>query len=513
MRRTAWSESCPMFSAEFEKLVHRRFSVLPVDILLTAWRDRERLARLTGVDVPLTRFESMNGDFYFPVAYLQTVEARYHASSPTVLQAFVDQGVLQGEQLRTFARTLMLPDDRSALIKLFWSAVEELQDLMVFLLPTHPFAEMVRHRVSEMVARHGISSAVIDTIVMSLSTPSRPDGLSLERRALMRLRQQVPNLSKEELDRALEKHQTAFGYLGYREPFAAGYSVEFFRERLHRSEPLRDTKPEPTLKFSAEEQVEIHLLREFVFFRTYRTERMYEALFFIEPLWRALARSFALADETDLGWYRLEEVRTLFKSAAPVDERQLDERRRGFGLSLANSRIELLTGGPLAARHRELEPEVLGAMTVWGTSASPGVVRGRARIVLTAANQAAVRHGDVLVASMTTPNFLPAMERATAFVTDEGGITCHAAIVAREMRKPCVIGTKIATKVFKDGDWIEVNADEGTVRKLDRRPKQPAPATVSAVAGARQRRRKPVGRSGDAMNGTARKISVDDRSS
>lgn len=67
---------------------------------------------------------------------------------------------------------------------------------------------------------------------------------------------------------------------------------------------------------------------------------------------------------------------------------------------------------------------------------------------------------------MTTPDFVPAMQRAAAIVTDEGGILCHAAIIAREMRKPCVIGTKIATRVFKDGDLIEVDADKGIVRKL-----------------------------------------------
>ena len=61
---------------------------------------------------------------------------------------------------------------------------------------------------------------------------------------------------------------------------------------------------------------------------------------------------------------------------------------------------------------------------------------------------------------------MPAMEKAAAFVTDEGGITCHAAIVAREMKKPCIIGTKIATKVLKDGDLVEVDAEKGIVRIL-----------------------------------------------
>jgi pyruvate,water dikinase len=68
---------------------------------------------------------------------------------------------------------------------------------------------------------------------------------------------------------------------------------------------------------------------------------------------------------------------------------------------------------------------------------------------------------------MTFPSMIMAMERAAAFVTDEGGILCHAAIIAREMKKPCVIATKNATKAFKDGDLIEVDANTGIVRKIE----------------------------------------------
>ena len=65
---------------------------------------------------------------------------------------------------------------------------------------------------------------------------------------------------------------------------------------------------------------------------------------------------------------------------------------------------------------------------------------------------------------MTTPDYIPAMKKAAAFVTDEGGITCHAAIIAREMKKPCIVGTKIATQILHDGDLVEVDADKGVVR-------------------------------------------------
>ena len=71
-----------------------------------------------------------------------------------------------------------------------------------------------------------------------------------------------------------------------------------------------------------------------------------------------------------------------------------------------------------------------------------------------------------MVATMTFPNFIPAMEKAAAFVTDEGGILCHAAIVAREMKKPCIIGTKIATQVLHDGQLVEVDAKRGIVKIL-----------------------------------------------
>ncbi len=107
-----------------------------------------------------------------------------------------------------------------------------------------------------------------------------------------------------------------------------------------------------------------------------------------------------------------------------------------------------------------------GWREIKGQIAQMGLARGRVKIVRKKDQVAQVEVGDVIVSPMTTPDFLPAMKKAVAFVTDEGGITCHAAIVARELGKPCIIGTKIASKVFKDGDMVEVDANQGIVRKL-----------------------------------------------
>jgi len=102
-----------------------------------------------------------------------------------------------------------------------------------------------------------------------------------------------------------------------------------------------------------------------------------------------------------------------------------------------------------------------------GQSAYKGKVTGRARVIknFSAANE--LTRGEILVTGMTDPNYVPIMEKAGAIVTDAGGMLCHAAIVSREMKKPCIVGTKIATHLIKDGDMIEVDADNGIVRILN----------------------------------------------
>lgn len=100
---------------------------------------------------------------------------------------------------------------------------------------------------------------------------------------------------------------------------------------------------------------------------------------------------------------------------------------------------------------------------VKGSPASPGVGIGRAVIIGNAKENDALKRGDVLVAEMTTPDFVPAMKRAVAIVTDKGGRTCHAAIVSRELGVPCIVGTGNATKVLKTGEEVTVDATSGNV--------------------------------------------------
>src|SRR3989338_10511474 len=93
-------------------------------------------------------------------------------------------------------------------------------------------------------------------------------------------------------------------------------------------------------------------------------------------------------------------------------------------------------------------------------------VQGKAKIILSPKDFSKMQKNDVLVCPMTAPDYIVAMRKAVAIVTDEGGMTCHAAIVARELGIPCIVATKIATKLLKDNDLVEIDAETGIVKKL-----------------------------------------------
>ncbi len=103
---------------------------------------------------------------------------------------------------------------------------------------------------------------------------------------------------------------------------------------------------------------------------------------------------------------------------------------------------------------------------ITGNPASAGTAQGTVRIMLNQADFHRFKKGDILVAPMTRPEYVPLMKKAAAIVTDEGGLTCHAAVVSRELGKPCVIGTQVASRVLTDGAHVEVDANKGTVRRV-----------------------------------------------
>ncbi len=152
---------------------------------------------------------------------------------------------------------------------------------------------------------------------------------------------------------------------------------------------------------------------------------------------------------------------------ATFDRATLRERRQRCLIITTPSGEHIFSGTAIdAIKKEQFEDVMVSGSEVRGISASVGRARGIVRIVATHDEIAKLKTGEILVANQTTPDYISAMRRAAAIVTEQGGITSHAAVVSRELGKPCIIGTGTATKIFKTGDRVDVDADKGIVRKL-----------------------------------------------
>ncbi|MBU1854962.1 MAG: phosphoenolpyruvate synthase, partial [Nanoarchaeota archaeon] len=104
-----------------------------------------------------------------------------------------------------------------------------------------------------------------------------------------------------------------------------------------------------------------------------------------------------------------------------------------------------------------------------GVASYHGLVKGFVKVVFKENDLSKIEKNDVLVMSMTFTNSVKVLTKVAAIITDEGGILSHAAIISREIKKPCIIGTKIATQVLKDGDFVEVDANKGIIKIIKRK--------------------------------------------
>jgi len=151
---------------------------------------------------------------------------------------------------------------------------------------------------------------------------------------------------------------------------------------------------------------------------------------------------------------------------SPIDERKIKSRLEQYQYQMEDGK------GILYHKIIHKDDDIKYVYEFSGLCASPGKAKGKVKIIRRrftgpyVEDMESMQRGDVLVTGNTDPNMIVAIKKASAIVTDEGGMLSHAAIISREFGIPCVVGTKIATKILKDGDIVYVDAKKGLVKKL-----------------------------------------------
>lgn len=216
--------------------------------------------------------------------------------------------------------------------------------------------------------------------------------------------------------------------------------------------------------------VKIKTLRKWTFIANNDDHYVMGAIYALRGLWTEIAKRFKISFDQFVEM-RIEEIEVGLRKW-PIDEKfkkDLIERQEASALVWEGNETVLIIGRELEEyrkKERVMEERFKDIKEVKGLPASPGKAVGKVQIIKDIRDIKKVKKGSILIAIYTYPAIVVAMEKANAIVTDQGGLLSHAAIVSRELHKPCVVGTIISTKVFKDGDLVEVDADKGIVRRI-----------------------------------------------
>lgn len=209
------------------------------------------------------------------------------------------------------------------------------------------------------------------------------------------------------------------------------------------------------------------LAQELMYLKDFRKDAIFQSYYHVDHLIQEIARRLALTPIQVKYILPQEMQKALLKK--DYDEHELNERIKYSVLVYDEKGVQVFTGQKAKAivKQRVKQDKVKkNIKQLKGECAYSGKVKGIVRLVFEIKDMNKMRQGDILVSVATNPNLLPAMRKAGAIITDKGGITSHAAIISRELKIPCVTGTEIASKVLKDGDKVEVDANAGTCKIL-----------------------------------------------
>ena len=228
--------------------------------------------------------------------------------------------------------------------------------------------------------------------------------------------------------------------------------------------------------FSKKAQKLIKAIRDFIFLRTYTTEYS-DHLFYVarHTIFVELAKRCNL-EVSDIIMLGMDEILNIINNNYMITndiKMLINKRKKAFAIVCIDGNISSYVGEEALLLQSEIGKIYKVNNTaettedfIKGTPANRGKVIGKVKILLDYKDIFKVEKGDIIVATMTTPDYVSAMEKSAGFITDEGGITCHAAIISREFNVPCIVGTNNATQKLKNGQLVELDAFTGIIKIL-----------------------------------------------
>jgi phosphoenolpyruvate synthase/pyruvate phosphate dikinase len=374
------------------------------------------------------------------------------------------------------------------LIKMFHELNTLNKEALFAYYVVYDFSNILPRMVKNEILKQEPSEQIVDEDLFKISTMGISTIVKIERinflDSLKLIQKEIyagKNWNDKKINDIIFKHWYDFGDCCYRHTDNKNYTFEDYKIKFRKNAELDTSKELEEIDLQEKREREIFTelqekhtsddslleligwLRKMIGYRNLEAE-YYDAYFaHCMDFFEEIAQRLGIDTDNDIWLLSKDEI---INGLLGQDTRQVvkERKKKGFTIKQIGSEIKVWTGVNKEDWHEE---ECEAVDEIKGNIAYQGFAKGKVRVILSARESGEkFKKDEILVTSMTTPDFVPLIKRAKAVVTDEGGILCHAAIVARELTTPCVIGTKIATKVLKDGDLVEVNADKGVVRAI-----------------------------------------------
>ena len=347
--------------------------------------------------------------------------------------------------------------------------------------------DRIVEKVETMLRERTADDAQVKKYLLNFSSPLEMNGAMKERLALLELSLLRGALSHALFTEKLKSHVERFRHIPMFGFDHDPYPFEHFQNQIFEIEDaayelaelqksIRERKGQFETALRELQLAEtdplydlIHMLKHTVFVRDYRDTLRQKMYLLDRGMYEEIGKRLGELTARETTNLTNEEIADGLQEHATIHFKKLaEERRKGFLILENEAGTEVYTGNEAHEKaKREIHsPPAHREHTLRGQSASSGLAKGRTKIIQTSDDLGKIKDGDVMVTYVTRQDFLPAMRRSAAIVTEEGWITNHAAIIARELGIPCVVGASQATTIFHDGDEAEVDANRGIVRKI-----------------------------------------------
>ncbi|MFH1958998.1 MAG: PEP-utilizing enzyme [Patescibacteria group bacterium] len=471
-------------SIDFKKTVDRPVPPLSVDLLVIPIIDKVAYSRILDRKFNYWNEICISGAFYDDLEILKLEEKYIEEAFQQDAEFLYKKANLAEElgatliiQSQKFSQLNLKKIDREKLshaFKKYLDCVISFVPFFTFIISSGNLLEkIIKKRILKIVK----DEQTAQEYTILATNPSKPNQHLSEEMELLEIAQKFH--AGKKIDKLLTQHLEKYAHIGFR-----GQEKRFWTKNdlLQRIEVVQNPAKElnkivenrqkmsresnkifKIIKADKDLEKLIKNARKYVWLRTYRSD-VYNQAFGTAAQFLDL---FVQKEGYKSGEYLLFSVEDFLTGKYPISN-ELLVRKKAFAAICINNQLYHLSGDEALEFKKFLDDKNELGDKIKGTVANRSVkqVRGVVRIVFNPKDLSKVKKGDIIVATMTTPNFVPAMKRVAGFITDEGGILCHAAIISREMNKPCIVGTGNATRVLKDGDKIIMDLEKGEVNKI-----------------------------------------------